>query len=219
MKEKTALLIKRVIMSVIGVSLLGVCVALLRKADFGTDPFTCFVVGIANVCHSTYGIIYPIVIGVLLVIVFFLNKHYIGLATVLNLFLVGTVGDIAFKIINNLYDANTIPVRIITLVIALIILCFASSLYITADLGVSSYDAISLIVSDKKIKFLQYRVCRIITDLICVSVGFLFHATIGVGTVITAFCMGPLTQFFNTYVAEKMLYGKNGKPKVQEAKS
>ena len=57
---------------------------------------------------------------------------------------------------------------------------------------------------------------RICCDLVCVALGvgiFLLSggtlgqvpAIAGIGTVITAFFMGPLIQLFNTHVAEPML--------------
>ena len=68
----------------------------------------------------------------------------------------------------------------------MILLSFASSLYYTADLGVSSYDALALMASNDY-DIAQFRFCRIATDLFCVSVGFMGGANIGIGTVITAF--------------------------------
>ncbi len=81
-----------------------------------------------------------------------------------------------------------------------------SALYFTADMGVSTYDAVSLILSEKKRWKFQF--CRISSDLFCTIVGFLFGATVGIGTVVTAFFMGPLIAFFNRTVAEPMRYGK-----------
>ena len=51
-----------------------------------------------------------------------------------------------------------------------------------------------------------------LSDLVCVTVGLVFHAMVGVGTVITALFMGPVIQWFNTHVSEPFLYGKEGKP-------
>jgi uncharacterized membrane protein YczE len=41
-----------------------------------------------------------------------------------------------------------------------------------------------------------------------VAIGFVLGAIVGVGTVITAFFMGPLIDFFNVHVARPFLYGK-----------
>lgn len=199
---------KRILMTVIGTVFLGISVGVLKKAALGTDPFTAFVTGCANVAHSSYGVLYPIVIGILLIIVFFIDKHYIGIGTILNLFITGTVADFSLKLLNSLYEADTWLLQGITLVVAIFILCLSSSLYIAADLGVSSYDAVSLIMADKKIA--QYRFCRTFTDVICVLIAYVLNARdcVGIGTIITAFGMGPIVQFFIKNVAKKLLYGK-----------
>jgi uncharacterized protein len=199
---------RRLAMSFFGTAFLGVVVALLRKAELGTDPWTAFVVGIADVFHSRYGIMYPVIIGVLIVIVFIVDKHYLGIATVINLLVVGTVADFVKSVLDGWFIADSLPVKITCLVLALVILCVASSLYITADLGVSSYDAIALIMKDKLP--VQFRWCRIFTDAMCTLVGFLCGARsdVGIGTIITALCMGPFTQFCCVHVAQPLLGGK-----------
>ncbi|MFA6856005.1 MAG: hypothetical protein WCR31_02250 [Treponema sp.] len=196
---------RRFTMSFFGTAFLGAVVALLRKAELGTDPWTAFVVGIADVFHSRYGVLYPVLIGILIVIVFIVDRHYIGIATVLNLFLVGTVADFVKSGLDSWFNADTLPLRITCLVLALVILCVASSLYITADLGVSSYDAVSLIMKDKLP--VQFRWCRIFTDAMCTLVGFLCGARtdVGIGTIITALCMGPFTQFCCVHIAQPLL--------------
>ena len=106
-------------------------------------------------------------------------------------------------------------VRVLCLVVGVVIICFGSAFYMTADLGVSTYDAVALIIVNtwKRGKF-QY--VRIITDVVCVLLGvalFLISGgaagdiiTIaGVGTIITAFFMGPLIEFFNVHCARPVL--------------
>ena len=101
------------------------------------------------------------------------------------------------------------------LVIGIVVICFGSSLYMTANLGVSTYDAVAIVLSGKW-KLGQFQYVRICCDLVCVILGvgiFLLSggtfaqvpAIAGIGTVITAFFMGPLIQFFNDHVAKPML--------------
>ena len=78
----------------------------------------------------------------------------------------------------------------------------------------STYDAVSLIWSEKQSR-IPFRICRIICDLVCVLTGALLCAAggvrvprvVGIGTVITAFFMGPLIEFFNRRVAVPFLNG------------
>ncbi len=197
---------KRILMAFIGVLVTGCSVGLFQMASLGTDPFTSFVTGLCNVFNMKFGTFYTIVCAFIFFIVFLLDKHYIGVATFFNLFGNGFAADATTSILSKMIPNLTITHRVILLVLGVIIMCLAASLYFTADLGVSVYDAISIIMSDKKIA--SFKICRISTDSICVVIGFVLKASIGVGTVITALFMGPLIQFFKTYVAEPLLYGR-----------
>jgi uncharacterized membrane protein YczE len=103
-------------------------------------------------------------------------------------------------------------------VVGFISLCFSSSLYMTADLGVSTYDAIAIVMAEKW-KMGKFKYIRIATDVVCVVLGITLFllgggkpseitASVGIGTILTAFFMGPLIDFFNKTVAIPMLNKK-----------
>lgn len=196
--------LRRIIMAFCGVVLCGFCVGMLQKANLGVDPFTCFVTGIANIFSSTYSTFYLILTGALLVLVFILKKHYIGVATVINLFFTGVAADAMRHLLDLLMPHPSLVMRGTLMAVAIVFTCLAAALYFTADLGVSAYDAIALIAA-YQYRLLPFKYCRMITDGLCVLVGFLFNVTLGVGTIITALFMGPLTQWFRTHLAEPLL--------------
>lgn len=202
---------KRLFMSVIGVSLTGVTVGFFQIANLGADPFTCFTLGWANIFHTTYGGAYPYVTAGLLLLDILFDRSRFGIATLLNLFLIGPIADAVFKTFSGLSLFATLPGRVGLLVGTLLILCLASSFYFTANLGVSGYDAVSQILS-KRAKW-PFRLCRIGTDVLCVIFGLVFGVAfgekVGFGTLLTAFCMGPIIQFCNDRISAPFLYGKN----------
>ena len=196
---------KRILMALIGVLVTGCSVGLFQMASLGTDPFTSFVMGLCNLFNMKFGVFYTIICACIFFVVFLLDKHYIGIATFFNLFGNGFAADATTSILSRIIPNLTITHRIILLILGIVVMCFAASLYFTADLGVSVYDAISIIMSNKKIA--SFRICRIGTDSVCVAIGFALKASIGVGTIVTALFMGPLIQVFKTYFAEPLLYG------------
>ncbi len=210
MSQKT----KRILMAFFGVIVTGFCVGTFQKASLGTDPFTCFVTGIGNIFGSTYSTFYVIVTGTLLAGVFLVEKHYIGIATVINLFGTGISADFMRNLWDMLIPDPGMGARTALMLLGVLGSCFSASVYFTADMGVSAYDAVSLIAANKY-KLMPFRVCRVLSDLICVTVGIVFHATVGIGTVITALFMGPVIQWFNTHVSEPFLYG-SGRPDKEE---
>lgn len=201
----------RLIMAVVGVCITGITVGIFRWLVLGTDPCTSWIIGISNIFDAPYSVTYPIVFAVIFLIVFLLHRHYLGIATVINLFGIGIISDLTLAAMEALVTDPSMAFRIVLLVVNVIILSWASSLYFTADLGVSAYDAIALMAANEY-KIAQFRVCRVTTDLFCVIFGFIFGADIGIGTVITAFMMGPIVQWFNENFSEPLL---NSKRKVR----
>lgn len=208
---------KRLAMTISGVVVCAVAVSMFNMAAFGVDPFQCFAQGlhIPFAGIASYGTVYAILSAVMLVAVFFLDKHYIGLATVINMFGYGYIVDFAYSILNGWFPDPSMTVRIVMILLAIVILCIGSALYFTGDLGVSVYDAIALSLSDKKLKvfgrILPFKFMRVLCDCICVVIGSCLGKLPGVGTIITAFFMGPLIDFFNVHLARPMLYGKKKK--------
>lgn len=198
----------RLIMTITGVILCAIAVGFFKCSLFGVDPFQCFAQGswqrfMGSISYGTY---YTGLSLFMLILDFILDKHYIGIATFINMFLTGYIVDFSQAAINRLVPSPSIAVRVLMLLIAVLIMCFASSLYMTSDLGVSVYDAIPIIISNKSKK--PFRFCRIGCDLICVIIGTLCGLLPGLGTLITAFFMGPLIEFFNVKFSRPLLDGR-----------
>ena len=114
---------------------------------------------------------------------------------------------------------TSLAVRVVCMIIGILLSCFSASLYFVADLGVSTYDAIALIITETW-KIGKFKYVRIISDFTCVAVGTILYfiatkgfggltAIVGIGTIITAFFMGPLIDVFSEKISKPMLYGKN----------
>ena len=209
---------KRTAMSLFGVIICAISVGIFKIAALGVDPFQSFMAGLDALVTISFGTLYVITNAVLLLFALVFDRHYIGIATFINLFLLGYITQFTYEFLQTVIVDPSIAVRIGCLVVGVVIICFGSAFYMTADLGVSTYDAIALIICNtwKKGKF-QY--VRIITDVICVILGCALFVisggsisqipTIaGIGTIITAFFMGPLIEFFNVHIARPVLNGK-----------
>ncbi len=212
---------KRILMSAIGVIICGVSVGMFKHASLGVDPFQSLMSGLDAVIPISFGTLYVLVNLVLLLFALILDRRKIGLATLINLFLLGYIAQFSQGVCARLLPEPSLPVRLGLLSVAIVIMCLASAFYFTANLGVSTYDAVSLIWSEKQ-KRLPFPICRIITDLVCVVAGVALcvlagftlgqiFGEVGIGTIITAFFMGPLIELFNKTVARPFLYGKQGR--------
>lgn len=210
---------KRIFMSALGVLTGAVSVGFFKLAAFGVDPFQSFMSGIDKLIPIDFGTLYVIVNACLLLFALVFDRHYIGVATAVNLFLLGYVVQFSYDTLLMIFPDASMVVRCICFVIGFVSLCIASSIYMTADLGVSTYDAIALIMANKW-KVGPFKFIRIGTDLVCVILGVVLFligggvwaevpAFVGVGTIMAAFCMGPLIDYFNRTIALPMLHGRN----------
>lgn len=197
---------RRLLMALLGVLVCAFGVSLCRMADFGVDPFQTLCSGLYRVLPLQEGLIYIGINTLLLLAVLLMNRHYIGLGTLLNLFLFGYVVDFCQQGLIAVFGQPDILGRLVYMGLGIGVICVSCAMYITADLGVSTYDAISLHLADKKVG--SYRLLRIGTDVLCVVAGFLMGATVGVCTLITAFLLGPAIAFLRKHCFEPMLHPK-----------
>ena len=206
---------RRILMSVIGVLICGLSVGLFKRAAFGVDPFQSMMSGLDAVIPIPFGTLYMIVCALLLTFSLIFDRSKIGIATFINLFLLGYVAEFSLGLLTKWFPEPSVWLRSIFLILGIVIMCLSSSFYFTADLGVSVYDAIALVLSEKQSK-IPFRVLRIMADFVCVLIGVLLclaagfswkeiFASVGIGTIITAFFMGPLIDFFCHKIAQPFL--------------
>jgi len=209
---------KRLLMCIIGVMISGISVGFFKRAAFGVDPFQTFMSGLDALIPIEFGTLYVIANVCLLLFSLFADRHYISLATMINLFLLGYVAQYSLDILLLLFPSISLIGQLAFLVVGIILSCFAASLYFVADLGVSTYDAVALIITETW-KIGKFKYVRIITDLTCVIIGTILYyiatkslngitTIVGIGTIITAFFMGPLIDVFSEKISKPLLYGK-----------
>ncbi len=207
---------KRLLMCIAGVFLSGVAAGTFGFAAFGMDPFQVLAHGLWGLTPISFGTFYVILNGILLVFMAIINRGMIGLGTLINLFLLGYVVEYTDLLLGRIFPAPTLVLRVILMLAALVLASFSASLYFVANMGVSAYDWIALTLADRR--GWPFRAVRVSTDFICVLVGGLLGAKVGVGTLLTAFCMGPVIQFFNDHVSIPLRYGRDDPDHMPERK-
>lgn len=202
-------------MSLFGVIICAISVGIFKIAALGVDPFQSLMSGLNQLIPISFGTLYAIVNIILLTFSLIVDRHNIGIATFINLFLLGYITQFTYEFLQTIIIDPSMPVRLLCLAVGVVILCFSSSLYMTADLGVSTYDAVAIVCAYKW-KLGKFQYIRITTDIICVVAGIIIYLVgggkvssiptfVGIGTIITAFFMGPLIEIFNVKIARPML--------------
>lgn len=211
-KIKDKHLPRRIIAMLISVTVMGIGISFYRLAGMGGDPFSTLNLGISARIGLSFGVWQAILNIVLLVGIFFIDRSMLGIGTIGNMFICGFAADMFSPVLNNLLpptDELSIFTRVILTIIGVALQLIGVSFYVTANLGMAPYDCISYIVPDKT--RLPFRWWRIILDVSCISIGLLFSiglknaASFGLGSILMAFCTGPIIPVLNKYVAAPIL--------------
>jgi uncharacterized membrane protein YczE len=211
-------MVKRLVMMCFGVFCMGFAVTIYNKTQFGTDPFTCMILGFSYHLPISFGVT-QLTINILIILAAFkFGRQFIGVGTLINMTCVGFIADFTTFLYDKfLPDPETLPVRIAMFLAVMVLHSFGGSTFFTAALGVGAYDVAGFVLNEKT--KINYRWCRIGTDVFCTIVGFALGSTVGLGTVVTAFFMGPIIQFFTDFFSLPFLYGKEtAREKIQEEK-
>lgn len=201
---------KKVFWVVFGVFLIGLSISFMRLSNCGTDPFTCMNLGVSGFLGFPFGT-YQLCVNIILLIPMGIwYRRGIGLGTIVNMAGVGYICDFCMFIWKNLgfipdSFVDNWPIRIVFILIGLILLCIGVAFYMECDLGTSPYDSVAPMIEMGTKGKLKFSVARIITDIICVIVGFLTGSIVGISTVITAFGTGPFVAFFREHLAKKII--------------
>ncbi len=198
---------KRTTIMFMSILLMGFAVSVFSYSGMGVDPFTALNMTFAEKLGISFGFFQMCVNGIILVLVAFTSNKLISLGTVVNMIGVGYVCEFFTKIYDQfLPSENNIVVKTILMAIGVFLLSLSASLYFNCKLGVSPYDALGFVMEEKS--KLKYKWCRVATDLACTAVAFALGGPIGIGTVVTAFFMGPVVSLCDTMVSQKVLKAK-----------
>jgi uncharacterized membrane protein YczE len=189
-------------MCAIGIAIMGIGIGLMRYSNFGLDPFMSLTNGIYLAVFKkleiSFGTSFLIFAFSILSVSLIFDRSKIGIGTVMCMVISGYMSDFIFFLMNAIPAAGggLLAIRVTGLLAGIIIISFASGIYLNTNVGTSPYDAIALIIVEKLNKPQWYRFFRIGTDIICVTLGFLMGSIPGIGTLVMAFLSGPLMAFF-----------------------
>ncbi|MEE3436111.1 MAG: hypothetical protein VZQ47_11210 [Treponema sp.] len=127
-------LAKRIFMSLFGVIICAISVGVFKIAALGVDPFQSFMAGLDKLIPLDFGLLYIIVNALLLIFALVFDRHYIGIATFINLFLLGYITQFSYQFLQTVIVEPSIFVRAACLVTGVVVICFGSAFYMTADL-------------------------------------------------------------------------------------
>lgn len=198
---------KRFNILVCSIVIMGFAVAVFSFSGMGVDPFTAMNMSVSAILGISFGFYQMCINGVILIAVALTAKKLISVGTVVNMVGVGFVCEYFTGVLEAVLPAaDNIIYKSVLMVIGVFLLSLSASLYFKCDMGVSPYDALGKVMEEKT--KLKYKWCRVATDLVCTVVAMLLGGPIGVGTVVTAFFMGPVVSVCDNSISKKILEHK-----------
>ena len=207
----------RIIILMAGLTIAHLGVTLFLLSELGSDPFNVLIQGLfrslSGVIHSsllTHGRVHIAVCLIIILILLIVDRSYIKIGTILCMICGGPIIDFFTMLLGPLgIQTASMIVRIPVLVLGCFILAYGMTIVIKSDAGTGPNDLVAIVISDKTKK--KFSVVRIIVDVCFVVIGYLMGGTVGIGTVICAFLVGPVAGLFLP-VNEKLvsrIVGKN----------
>lgn len=195
------MLVRRLTQLYIGLALYGLGIALQVSSGLGNDPWDVFHQGLARQTGLSIGT-WIIIAGVVVMLLWIPLRQRPGAGTVSNALFVGAFADLFLWL---LPDPRATVVRWTYLVSAILVGGFATGCYIGAGLGPGPRDGLTTGLASRGHSI---RVVRTGIELSVFAAGWALGGTVGVGTLLYAVTIGPLTHVFIPMLA----IGRRGGP-------
>jgi uncharacterized protein len=181
--------IGRLLIVVLGLFVFAVGDVLTYRANVGLGPWDVLHQGISFHTPLSFGTA-SIVVGALLIVLSLFLKVYPGIATLLNMLLIGLFVNLLLQM-NWLPDLPMLPllVRLLVDVVGIFLVGLGCAIYIAPHLGAGPRDGLMLRLN--VLTKIRIAVVRIALECSVLLFGFLLGGSVGIGTLLFAFGVGP----------------------------
>lgn len=185
---------RRLIQLFLGLSLYGLSIALIIRADLGLDPWDVLSQGVFERFAEPAGLGFGMVvnlIGMAVLLLWIPLRQKPGIGTIANVLVIGSVAGLALRYIP---ADPVLPVRSLFLATGIVLNGVASGAYIGAGLGPGPRDGLMTGLVART--GWPIKTVRTAIELTVVVAGWTLGGSVGVGTILYALAIGPLVQIF-----------------------
>ena len=179
-----------------GLTLFGIGEGLLLVSFTGASPWSVLAQGISHYVDLSIGTI-TFFTSLFVIFLWIFLKQKPGMGTVLNAIIIAAMIDICLKHVST---PESFELKISLAIFAVIITGVGSGIYLVANLGPGPRDGLMTGIQ-KKTNFPIASV-RAFLEISVVSIGWYLGGTVGVGTLLFAFGIGPCVAF-GLFVVDK----------------
>lgn len=171
-----------------GLFCFGAGIACFVHSNLGVPPWDVLHQGISEKADIKMGTVI-IIVGVVLLLAWIPLRMKPGIGTIMNAIQIGLVENMMEDL---LPDSDLIVARVAYLIAGMLFIAFGSGLYIGAELGSGPRDGLMLGLNKRF--GISIRLARTTIEIIVLVVGLFLGGSIGLGTFVFAFGIGPLVQ-------------------------
>jgi len=193
------LTVKNVILVILGSLFLGLGIGMYVKVGIGVDAFSAFQAGFANIFGCKLGTITALSNLLLLIIAFFINKKYIGPATIIFILIAKWPVDIGQTY---MISTDSFGINLLLGIVSLLTITLGCELMILSDLGANAYDAVTLGIKSRLKKDVKYVYIRYAFDGLILLIAFIIKGPIGFGTILAWATMGYMIKAWEKILAK-----------------
>jgi uncharacterized membrane protein YczE len=188
-EDGAPMLYRRLAQLYIGLALYGLGVALQVASRLGNDPWDTLHQGLARQTGLSIGT-WIIIAGALVMTLWIPLRQRPGLGTISNVILLGLFTDLFLWLLPH---PGGLALRWTYLIAAILVGGFATGCYIGAGFGPGPRDGLMTGLADRGH---SVRVVRTTIEVSVLVLGWLLGGTVGIGTLLYAVAIGPLTHVF-----------------------
>ena len=214
MKRTLRETVLRAIILLVGLLIAHLGVTLFLLADLGSDPFNVLVQGLFHSLENltgfpflTHGRVHIAVCFLIILVLLIVDRTYVKLGTIICMICGGPIIDMySVFLAPILADMTSLIGRLLMLVAGCVILAYGMTIVIKSDAGTGPNDLVAVVISEKLHR--KFGITRIAVDVCFVAIGYLLGGLVGIGTIICAFCVGPVASYFlpvNEKIIERIL--------------
>jgi uncharacterized membrane protein YczE len=191
---------RRLVQLVIGLGFYGISMALMIRGNLGLAPWDALHIGLTRHVPLNFG---WVVVGVSFVVLLLWIplREMPGLGTIANSITIGTVAELTLQVLGT---PGQFAERLAFTVGGILLCGLGSALYIGAQLGRGPRDG--LMTGFHRVTGCSLRLVRTVLEVTVLLVGLLLGGVglFGIGTVLFALCIGPLTQALLPWVVVRL---------------
>ena len=178
--------LKTFILLCLGLSLFGFGESLLIHSTIGVSPWTVLAEGLSLKLNWSVGFA-TFIVSVLVLSTWIFLKQKPGLGTLLNIIIIAGMIDISLFLFD--FSTNSYLLNILTGILGVLFVGLGSGIYLIANLGPGPRDG--LMTGLQRITNFPIAWVRASIEISVVILGWILGGTVGLGTLIFAFGIGP----------------------------